>query len=58
MLMIISRLVPLMSLKDSKYYTEDENLMSLVNEETQTYTEKMLSYIDNKEIIQYLESVN
>ncbi|HPD74277.1 MAG TPA: hypothetical protein PLX95_03265 [bacterium] len=57
-LMIISRLVPLMSLKGNKYYTEDESLMSLVNEETKTYTEKLLSYIDNKEIIKYLESVN
>ncbi len=57
LLMIISRLVPLMSLKESKYCTENESLLLLVNEETQSYIAKLLSYIDDKEIIEFLKSV-
>lgn len=58
LLMIVSRLVPLMCLKDSKYFLEEESLMSLLNEETHNYVKKLLSYIDDKDISEYLKGVN
>ena len=57
-LMIISKLVPLMNLKESKNYIENESYSDLVKEETQAYVDQLISYIDNTEVIEFLRTVN
>lgn len=57
-LMIISKLVPLMNLKESKNYIENERYSDLVKEETRAYVDQLTSYIDNKEVIEFLRTVN
>jgi len=57
-LMIISKLVPLMNLKESKNYIENERYSDLVKKETRAYVDQLTSYIDNKEVIEFLRTVN
>ena len=57
-LLVLSKLVPLLRLKDCKYYNEDESLNNILREEIRVCVSNLLSYIDNIEIIELLKSVD
>jgi len=57
-LMIISKLMPLMNLKDSKYYKEDESLFLEIQKEIKNTLTEFTSYIDNTEVIEFLKKVD
>ncbi len=57
-LMIISKLMPLMNLKDSKYYKEDESLFLEIQKEIKNTLAEFTSYIDNTEVIEFLKKVD
>ena len=55
-LLLLSKLVPLLRLKDCKYYNEDESLNNILREEIRVCVSNLLSYIDDIEIIGLLKS--